>query len=305
MAAETTGTTTQCVDAPDYHSLKFEHMSRISSLAEGHVYALRYFPGGLQALLNIASLKFHEWAPDHFASVLGWPKESKQGSKPQSALSEHLEIHWGEGDRTVLLNDRSVLSNTGIRPQTIISDTDEVLSRLQRGFEFAPPFSTILTVVDHEHLAMLSVFFRYCLLVQGHATATENFQYNFWLWFEKLCHHVASQSTPDSPPEHVDVAASPKADKKPDSSCSQVESDERACENKTTVLKIEETEEVASYHRFHGELETMRNEVEKYKLAYEEQSKKVEEEKSWLHKLRLAHVNSEAMLRERQKEAEE
>jgi hypothetical protein len=49
----------------------------------------------------------------------------------------------------------------------------------------------------------------------------------------------------------------------------------------------------------------MRKEVEKYKLAYEEQSKKVEEEKSWLHKLRLAHVNSEAMLRERQKEAEE
>ncbi|OAG20297.1 hypothetical protein CC77DRAFT_1050495 [Alternaria alternata] len=237
MAAETTGTTTQCVDAPDYHSLKFEHMSRISSLAEGHVYAPRYFPG--------------------------------------------------------------------IRPQTIISDTDEVLSRLQRGFELAPPFSTILTVVDHEHLTMLSVFFRYCLSVQGHATATENFQYNFWLWFEKLCRHVASQSTPDSPPEHVDVAASPKAEKKPDSFCSQVESDDRAHENKTTVLEIEEIEEVASNHSFHGELETMRKEVEKYKLAYEEQSKKVEEEKSWLHKLRLAHVNSEAMLRERQKEAEE
>ena len=152
---------------------------------------------------------------------------------------------------------------------------------------------------------MLSVFFRYCLLVQGHATATENFQYNFWLWFEKLCRHVASQSTPDSPPEHVDVAASPKAEKKPDSSCSQVESDDRAHENKTTVLEIEEIEEVASNHSFHGELETMRKEVEKYKLAYEEQSKKVEEEKSWLHKLRLAHVNSEAMLRERQKEAEE
>ncbi|RYN43698.1 hypothetical protein AA0114_g10094 [Alternaria tenuissima] len=278
MAAETTGTTTQCVDAPDYHSLKFEHMSRISSLAEGHVYAPRYFPGELQALLNIASLKFHEWAPGHFASVLGWPKESKQGSKPQSALSEHLEIQWGEGDRTVLLNDRSALSNTGIRPQTIISDTDEVLSRLQRGFELAPPFSTILTVVDHEHLTMLSVFFRYCLSVQ---------------------------STPDSPPEHVDVAASPKAEKKPDSFCSQVESDDRAHENKTTVLEIEEIEEVASNHSFHGELETMRKEVEKYKLAYEEQSKKVEEEKSWLHKLRLAHVNSEAMLRERQKEAEE
>jgi hypothetical protein len=305
MAAETTGTTTQCVDAPDYHSLKFEHMSRISSLAEGHVYAPRYFPGELQALLNIASLKFHEWAPGHFASVLGWPKESKQGSKPQSALSEHLEIQWGEGDRTVLLNDRSALYNTGIRPQTIISDTGEVLSRLQRGFEFAPPFYTILTVVDHEHLTMLSVFFRYCLSVQGHATATENFQYNFWLWFEKLYRHVASQSTPDSPPERVDVAASPKAEKKPDSSCSQVESDDRAHENKTTVLEIEEIEEVASNHRFHGELETMRKEVENYKLACEEQSKKVEEEKSWLHKLRLAHVNSEAMLRERQKEAEE
>ena len=70
-------------------------------------------------------------------------------------------------------------------------------------------------------------------------------------------------------------------------------------------MEIEEIEEVASNHSFHGELETMRKEVEKYKLAYEEQSKKVEEEKSWLHKLRLAHVNSEAMLRERQKEAEE
>ncbi|CAN9201995.1 unnamed protein product [Alternaria sp. RS040] len=287
MAAETTGTTMQCADALDYHSLKFEHMSRISSLAEGHVYALSYFPGELQALLNIASLKFHEWAPGHFASVLGWPKESKQGSKPQSAPSEHLEIHWEEGDRTVLLNDRSALSNTGIRPQTIISDTDEILSRLQRGFEFAPPFSTILTRVDHEHLTMLSVFFRYCLLVQGHATATENFQYNFWLWFEKLCRHVASQSTPDSPPEHVDVAASSKAEKKPD------------------ILEIDQTEEVASNHRFHGKLETMRKEIEKYKLAYEEQSKKVEEEKSWLHKLRLAHVNPEAMLRKHQKEAEE
>ncbi|KAL1798803.1 hypothetical protein ACET3X_002840 [Alternaria dauci] len=294
MAADTTSTTPQRVDSPDYQSLKFEHMCKVSSLAEGHVYALRYFPNELQALLNIASLKFHEWAPGHFTSVLGWPKESKQSSQPQYSLLKHLEIHWGERDRTVLLDDRSALSSAGTQAQTIIADTDEVLATLQRGFDFAPPFSTILTVVDHEHLTMLSVFFRYCLLLQGHAAAMESFQYNFWLWFEKLCRHVASQSKPDDPPEQVDVAVSSGVGAELNSSCSShVDTDERARSNKTTVLEIDGKDGLASKRSFHGELEKMRKEVEEWKRACEEhdirwkkacdeQNKKAEEEKSWL-----------------------
>jgi hypothetical protein len=64
--------------------------------------------------------------------------------------------------------------------QTVIANSEEGLSELQQGYEFAAPFATVLTVVDREHLVMLDVFFRYCLLLQGHDNAMEKFKHGLW-----------------------------------------------------------------------------------------------------------------------------
>jgi hypothetical protein len=289
-------------------------MSKISSLAEGHVYALKYFPEELQVLLNTASLRYHEWAPGRFGSILGWPKDSRQGSEPHSALSEHLEIRWGERDRTVLLVDRSTPSDTVVESETMIADSDEVLSRLQRGFEFAPPFSSILTVVDEEHLIMLSAFFRYCLLLQGHETAIEGFKYCFWTWFEKLCRHIAKQILTIDPPKGVNASTSAKAnpprptdvhETKLGYSHSQVDTDEQTYEDTSMASAIEEEEAQISNDRLDEELARMRKEVEESKRAYEERQKKVEAEESRLDEIHLAYVDFEAKLKAREKEAEE
>ncbi|CAG5162331.1 uncharacterized protein ALTATR162_LOCUS6200 [Alternaria atra] len=314
MADDTPTTMTQCEDAPNHQSRKLDHMSKISSLAEGHVYALKYFPEELQVLLNTASLRYHECAPGRFGSILGWPKDSRQGSEPHSALSEHLEIRWGERDRTVLLVDRSTLSNIVVESQTMTADTDKVLSRLQRGFEFAPPFSSILTVVDEEHLIMLSAFFRYCLLLQGYETAIEGFKYCFWTWFEKLCRHIAKQILIIDPPKDVNASTLVKAnpcrpadvhETKSGYSHSQFDTDERTYEDNSMASAIEAEEAYISNKNLDEELARMRKELEESKRVYEEQHKKVEVEKSRLDEIHLACVNFEAKLEAREKEEEE
>lgn len=318
MADDTPTTMTQCEDAPNQQSRKLDHMNKISSLAEGHVYALKYFPEELLVILNIASLKFHEWAPGRLGSILGWPKDSRHGSEHHSTLLEHLEIRWGERDRTVLLVDRSTSSDTVVESETMIADSDEVLSRLQRGFEFAPPFSSILTVVDEEHLIMLSAFFRYCLLLQGHETAIEGFEYCFWTWFEKLCRHIAKQTLTIDPPKNVNASTRIKVnaprptdvhETKLGYSRSQVDTDERAYEDNSTASAIEEQEAHISNESLDEELARMRKGLEESKSAYEEQRKKVEAEKSWLDEIHLAYVNFEARLeaklKAQEKEAEE
>ncbi len=188
MADETPPTTTQCEDTPKHNSHKLDHMNKISSLTEGHVYALKYFPKELQVLLTLASLNFDKRASGHIGSVLGQPKESRD-QKLHVPLKP-LEILWDDKYRTTLFCDQSRPPST-CAWQTDIADSEEGLSILQQGYEFAAPFSTVLTVVDREHLVMLDVFFRYCLLLQGYDTAIEGFKYGFWTWFERLCRHVA------------------------------------------------------------------------------------------------------------------
>jgi hypothetical protein len=276
-------------------------MRTISSLAEGHVYALKYFPAELQALLNIASLRFHEWIPGHFASVLGWPKEFRKGFTPHSALLEHLEIHWGERERTVLLADTSTPSEAGVQSQTIIADTAQVLSKLQRGFEFAPPFSTVLTVVDEEYITLLSVFFRYCLLLQGHDTAMEGFQHGFWIWFEKLCRHVAKQTAATKSTQDTDASTSIDAEAKQEDFGNQVNTGQQTCEDKGTTTGTEEDAHVGK-KRLDENVEKMRKEVEEWKMTYEEQRKKVENGKKSLRELHNGYLRFKARLEARERE---
>ncbi|KAG9194791.1 hypothetical protein G6011_04826 [Alternaria panax] len=112
------------------------------------------------------------------------------------------------------------------------------------------------------------------------------------------------QTLPITSPKDVDVATSATAEPKLDSSRTQVETDGLAHKNKTTTWEPEEKEETASDPLLHEELAKMQKGVEEWKMAYEEQSKKVEAEKSWLYEIHIAYVNSQAKLKERQREGE-
>ncbi|KAI4669167.1 uncharacterized protein J4E79_001210 [Alternaria viburni] len=313
MADQTSLSTTQREDTPNPNSQKFQHMKTVSSLADGHRYALKYFPEELQALLNIASLKLDERVPGHFGAILGWQKDSGEKSEHPRVTIKPLEILWDLEHHKIVLSDPFPLS--GNTWKIVDIDDEEALPVLRRGYDLVPPFSTILTVIDQEHLVLLEVFFRYNLLVQGFDDAIEGFKHDFWLCFEKLCRHVAEQaSAADAQEKEHDAYESEKTqpstptqtqDAKLDSLTSEADSSDRAHRDSSTAPETKEEKAEATGDLIEEQLAKAHKEAAGWKKAYEG-------EKNFSAKLRFVlrkHVarkdELKAKLTEREGEVEE
>ena len=300
-------------DTPNHNSQKFQHMKTVSSLADGHRYALQYFPEELQALLNIASLKLDERVPGHFGAILGWQKDSGERSEHPRVTMKPLEILWDLEHRTIVLSDSFPFSRSTWKVVDI--DGEEALPVLRRGYDLVPPFSTVLTVVDHEHLILLEVFFRYSLLVQGFDDAIEGFKDDFWLCFEKLCRHVAEQaSVADAQEKEDDADLSEKAapstpahtqDAKLDNLTSEVDTSEHVHQDSSTAPETKEEKAKATGDHIAEQLAKAHKEAAGWKKAYEG-------EKNFSAKLRFVlrkHVARKdelaAKLKEREGEVQE
>ena len=305
--------TTQREDTPNDNSQKFQHMKTVSSLADGHRYALKYFPEELQALLNIASLKLDERVPGHFGAILGWQKDSKAASQHPQVTMKPLEILWDLEHRTIVLSDSFPFSRSTWKVVDI--DGEEALPVLRRGYDLVPPFSTILTVIDQEHLVLLEVFFRYSLLVQGFDDAIEGFKHDFWLCFEKLCRHVAEQaSVADAQEKEDDANESEKMEAsttaqtqeaKLDSLTSEADNSEPAHQDSSTAPKTkEEKAEVTSDH-IAEQLAKAHEEAAGWKKAYEGEKNFVAKLKFVLRKHVARKDELKAKLKEREGEVEE
>ncbi|KAI4622820.1 uncharacterized protein J4E87_005913 [Alternaria ethzedia] len=313
MADQTSLSMTQREDTPIPNSQKFQHMKTVSSLADGHRYALQYFPEELQALLNIASLKLDERVLGHFGAVLGWQKDSGEKSEHPPVTMKPLEILWDLEHRTIVLSDSFPFSRSTWKVVDI--DGEEALPVLRRGYDLAPPFSTILTVVDDEHLILLEAFFRYNLLVQGFDDAIDSFKHDFWLCFEKLCRHVAKQaSAADAQEKEDDADLSEKAapstpaqtqDAKLESLTSQVNDSEHVHQDSSTAPETKGEKAEATGDDIGKQLAKAHEEAAGWKKAYEG-------EKNFSAKLRFVlrkHVARKdklaAKLKEREGEVEE
>ncbi|KAH6882609.1 hypothetical protein BKA58DRAFT_434370 [Alternaria rosae] len=314
MADQTrlTTTTTQREDTPNDNPQKFQHMKTVSSLADGHRYALEYFPEELQALLNIASLKLDERVPGHFGAILGWQKDSRVESQHPRVTMKPLEILWDLEHRTTVLSDPFPFSGSTWKIVNI--NGEEELSALRRGYDIVPPFSIILTVVDHEHLILLQVFFRYSLLVQGFDDAIEGFKHNFWLCFEKLCRHVAAQASAADPQQHDDACILSKAtppitaliiDAKLESFTSQVATSEHAHQISSTAPETKDKRAEATGDYLEEQPTEAHEEVTKWKKAFEDQSKVLAKERAWLGQRQAAYMKLAAKVKQREGEAEE
>ncbi|KAI4676773.1 uncharacterized protein J4E84_009367 [Alternaria hordeiaustralica] len=313
MADQTSLSMTQREDTPKPNSQKFQHMKTVSSLADGHRYALQYFPEELQALLNIASLKLDERVPGHFGAILGWQKDSGEKSEHPRVTMKPLEVLWDLEHRTIVLSDSFPFSRSTWKIVDI--NGEEALPVLRRDYDLVPPFSTILTVVDQEHLVLLEVFFRYSLLVQGFDDAIEGFKNEFWLCFEKLCRHVAEQTSAANAQEKEDEAySSEKAapstpaqtqDTKLDSLTSEADTSEHVHQESSTAPETKGEQAEATGDHIEEQLAKAHKEAAGWKKAYEG-------EKNFSAKLRFVlrkHVarNDElkAKLKEREGEVQE
>ncbi|KAI4703923.1 hypothetical protein J4E81_000987 [Alternaria sp. BMP 2799] len=306
-------TTTQREDAPNDNSQKFQHMKTVSSLADGHRYALKYFPEELQALLNIASLKFDERVPGHFGAILGWQKDTRVEYEHPRVTMKPLEILWDLENHKIVLSDPFPFSGS---PWKIVDiDGEEALPVLRRGYDLVPPFSTILTVVDHEHLILLEVFFRYNLLVQGFDDAIEGSKNEYWLCFEKLCLHVTEQSSAADAQEKEDDAHESKKtdastpaqiqDAKLDSLPNEADTSEHVHQESSTAPETKAEQAEATGDHIEEQLAKAHKEAAGWKKAYEG-------EKNFSAKLRFVlrkHVARKdelaAKLKEREGEVEE
>ncbi|KAI4939650.1 uncharacterized protein J4E92_000936 [Alternaria infectoria] len=305
--------TVQREDTPNDNSQKFQHMKTVSSLADGHRYALQYFPEELQALLNIASLKLDERVPGHFGAILGWQKDSGEKSEHPRVTMKPLEILWDLEHCTIVLSDSFPFSRSTWKVVDI--DGEEALPVLRRDYDLVPPFSTILTVVDHEHLVLLEVFFRYSLLVQGFDDAIEGFKHDFWLCFENLCRHVAEQTSAADAREKEDDAYESKKteastatqiqDAKLDTLTNEADNSERAHQDSSTAPETKREQAEATGDHIEEQLAKAHKEAAGWKKAYEG-------EKNFSAKLRFVlrkHVARKdelaAKLKEREGEVEE
>ncbi|KAI4934165.1 hypothetical protein J4E85_002021 [Alternaria conjuncta] len=313
MTDQTDLKTTQHEDTPVDNSQKFQHMKTVSSLADGHRYALKYFPEELQALLNIASLKLEERVPGHFGAILGWQKDTKAASQYPQVTMKPLEILWDLEHRTIVLSDSFPFSRSTWKIVDI--NGEEALPVLRRDYDLVPPFSTVLTVVDHEHLVLLEVFFRYNLLVQGFDDAIEGFKHDFWLCFEKLCRHVAEQAwAADAQENEDDAYGSEKTeastttqiqDAKLDSLPNEADTSDRAHRDSSTAPETKEEQAEATSDDIEKQLAKAREEAAGWKKTYES-------EKNFTAKLRFVlrkHVARKdelaAKLKEREGEVQE
>lgn len=290
-------TTTQREDTPNDNSQKSQHIKTVLSLADGHRYALKYFPEEMQALLNIASLKLEERVPGHLGAILGWQKDSRAEAQHPRVTMKPLGILWDLEHRKTVLSGPFLFSGSSWKIVNI--DSEEGLSVLRRGYYIMPPFSTILTVVDHEHLIFLEVFFRYSLLVQGFDDAVEGFKHNFWLCFEKLCRHVAAQASAADPQQHDDACILKKAtppttalirDAKLESFTSQVATNEHAHQISSTAPETKDERAEATGDYLEEQLTEAHEEVAKWEKAYEDQSKVLAKEKAWLGQRQAAYM---------------
>ena len=305
--------TTQREDTPNHNSQKFQHMKTVSSLADGHRYALKYFPEELQALLNIASLKLDERVPGHFGAILGWQKDSGVESQHRRVTMKPLEILWDLEHRTIVLSDPFPFS--GSTWKLVEIDDEEALPVLRRSYDLVPPFSTILTVVDHEHLVLLEVFFRYNLLVQGFDDAIEGFKHDFWLYFEKLCRHVAEQASAADAQENEDDAcesektepstATQMQDVKLESLTSEADNSEHVHQDSSTAPKTKEEKAEATSDHIQEQLTKAYEEVAGWKKAYEGEKNFVAKQRFVLRKHLAANKKLGAKLEEREGEMEE
>ncbi|KAI4913899.1 hypothetical protein J4E90_005619 [Alternaria incomplexa] len=305
--------TTQREDTPNDNSQKFQHMKTVSSLADGHRYALKYFPEELQALLNIASLKLDERVPGHFGAILGWQKDSKAASQHPQVTMKPLEILWDLEHRTIVLSDSFPFSRSTWKVVDI--DGEEALPVLRRGYDLVPPFSTILTVVDHEHLVMLEVFFRYSLLMQGFEDAIEGFKNEFWLCFEKLCRHVAEQASAAGAQEKEDdtdvsektVPSTPAqtTNAKLDTLTSEVDTSEHVHQESSTAPETKEEKVEATGDDIEKQLAKAHEEAAGWKKAYEGEKNFVAKLKFVIRKHVARYDELKAKLKEREGDVEE
>ncbi|KAI4672426.1 uncharacterized protein J4E78_000927 [Alternaria triticimaculans] len=313
MTDQTDLKTTQHEDTPVDNSQKFQHMKTVSSLADGHRYALKYFPEELQALLNIASLKLEERVPGHFGAILGWQKDTKAASQYPQVTMKPLEILWDLEHRTIVLSDSFPFSRSTWKIVDI--NGEEALPVLRRDYDLVPPFSTVLTVVDHEHLVLLEVFFRYNLLVQGFDDAIEGFKHDFWLCFEKLCRHVAEQAwAADAQEKEDDADLSEKAapstpahtqDAKLDTLTSKVDDSERAHQDSNTAPETKEEKAEATGDHVEEQLAKAHKEAAGWKKAYEGEKNFSAKVRFVLRKHVARNDELKAKLKEREGEVEE
>ena len=305
--------TTQREDTPNHNSQKFQHMKTVSSLADRHSYALKYFPEELQALLNIASLKLEERVPGHFGAILGWQKDTKVAPQSRRVTMKPLEILWDLENRTIILSDPFPFN--GSTWELVDIDDEEALPVLRRSYDLVPPFSTILTVIDHDHLVLLEVFFRYNLLVQGFDNAIEGFKHDFWHSFEKLCRHVAKQASVADAQVKEDVAhesekteastATQIQDAKLDSLTSEVDDSERAHQDSSTAPETMEEKVEATGDHLAEQLAKAHEEVAGWKKAYEGEKNFVAKQRFVLRKHVARYEKLGAKLKEREGEMEE
>jgi hypothetical protein len=277
------------------------------------MYALKYFPAELQALLNITSVKFDERAPGYFGAVLAWSKESRQGNHGALPLpSRPLEILWDIQNRKTVLCDRCPSSAT--EEQTVIVDSKGGLSRLQGAWAVVRPYPGILSVVDSKHLTFLDVFFRYCVLLQGYDNAVGGCEYSFWVWFEELCYHVAEEALA------ADLRASGSTrtltktgrtdtvgmeEVRGGEGGGEVDTGEQAHRDESTAFRAKKEEAQPKGECIEEELAKAHREAGKWKKAYEQQSKMVQKDRILFHTRQQACLKAEAKLRQRDRELQE
>jgi hypothetical protein len=313
MAASYPDTITQQKDAQNHGAYKLEQMNKISNLTEGHMYALQYFPAELQALLSTTTVKLDERAPGYFGAVLAWSKESRQGNHQALPLpSRPLEILWDIQNQKTVLCDRCPSSAT--EEQTVTIDSEKGLSRLQGAWAVVWPYSGILSVVDGKHLTFLDVLFRYCVLVQGYDDAVGGCGYSFWVWFEELCHHVAEQAlAADVPPSGstVTVTKSERCDNvgvkeaRVGEGGGEVDTGEQAHRDESRAFQAKKEEAQPKGECIDEELAKAHREADKWKKAYEAQSKMGQKDRILFHTRQQACLKAEAKLKQRDRELQE
>ncbi|KAI4650712.1 hypothetical protein J4E93_003069 [Alternaria ventricosa] len=305
--------TTQREDTPNPNSQKFQHTKTVSSLADGHRYALKYFPEELQALLNIASLKLDERIPGHFGTIIGWQKASKAATQHPRVTMKPLEILWDLEHHKIVLSDPFPFS--GSTWAIVDINGEEALPVLRRRYDLVKPFSTMLTAVDNEHLALLEVFFRYNLLVQGFDDAIEGFKNEFWLCFEKLCRHVAEQASVADAQEKKDgadesektEASTPTQikDVNLDSLLSEADTSEHVHQDSSTAPETKQETVEATGDHIEAQLAKALEEAAGWKKAYEGEKNFVAKLKFVLRKHVARYDKLGAKLKEREGDVEE